>query len=151
MNRQPIIGIIGGGTCSPKIAGVARAVGEEVAVRKGMVVCGGLGGVMEAACQGAHAKGGTTIGLLPGCSKASANAFVDIVIPTGMGDARNIMIIRTADAVIAIDGEYGTLSEIAFCLKFKVPVVGLATWDVDPRIQEASTPKTAVEMAFDLL
>lgn len=149
MSRR-VIGVIGGGQCTPEIASLAEEVGGEIAKRGGVLICGGLFGVMEAACRGAKSNDGLTIGLLPGKSKSEANAFVDIRIATGMADARNIIIVRSADAVIAIAGEYGTLSEISFCLKFKVPLIGLKTWDFDPAIIKANTAQEAVERAFDL-
>jgi uncharacterized protein (TIGR00725 family) len=95
------------------------------------LVCGGLGGVMEAACRGAKGAGGTTIGILPGSERAAANAFVDVAVPTGLGEARNALVVRAADAVIAVGGGYGTLSEIALALKAGKPVVGLGSWDIE--------------------
>jgi len=109
-----------------------------------VLVCGGLGGVMEAACRGAKDGGGTTVGILPGTERAAANAFVDVAIPTGLGEARNALVVRAADALIAIGGAYGTLSEIAFALKAGKPVVGLGTWDVDG-VRPAGSPEAAVE------
>ena len=106
-----------------------------------VLVCGGRGGVMEAACRGAKAAGGLTIGILPGVDRGGANAFVDVPIVTGMGEARNAIVARTAQAVIAIGGSYGTLSEIAFALRFGVPVVGLGTWAVE---REAHPPAPIV-------
>ncbi len=95
-----------------------------------VLVCGGLGGVMEAACRGAHAGGGLTVGILPGRDRDEANPHVDIAIPTGMGEARNVLVVRCADAVVAVAGEYGTLSEIALALQAGIPVVGLDTWEL---------------------
>lgn len=105
---------------------VGRALGNAGAV----VVTGGLGGVMEAACRGAKAAGSTTIGILPGDQRAAANAFVDVAVPTGLGEARNALVVRTADALIAIGGEFGTLSEIALALRAGKPVIGLQTWEL---------------------
>ena len=150
MSRR-IIGVIGGGTCSPEMAQIAEEVGERIAEKGAILICGGLFGVMEAACRGAKSKGGTTIGILPGRDKSEANSFVDIPIVTGMGEARNIIIVRSAAAVIAIGGEHGTLSEIAFCLKFKVPLVGIKTWDFDPAIVHVDTPGEAVDKAFEMI
>jgi uncharacterized protein (TIGR00725 family) len=95
------------------------------------VVCGGLGGVMEAACRGAKQAGGHTVGILPGSDRAAANPFVDTAVPTGLGEARNALVVRAADALIAVGGGYGTLSEIAFALKAGKRVVGLDSWDID--------------------
>ena len=147
---RKVIGVIGGGQCSSEIENVAEEVGSLIAQKGGVLICGGLSGVMEAACRGAKKSNGTTIGVLPGSRKSDANSFVDIPIVTGMSDARNIIIVRSADAVIAINGKYGTLSEISFCLVFNVPVIGLKTWDVDPKIIQASNANDAVNKAFDL-
>ena len=107
-------------------------------------MCGGLGGVMEAACRGAKGGGGSTIGILPGTERSAANAFVDVAIPTGLGEARNALVVLAADALIAIGGAYGTLSEIAFALKAEKPVAGLGTWDVEG-VRPADSPEAAVE------
>jgi len=143
-----IIGVIGGGQCSPEVDKLAEEVGAEIAKRKTALICGGLGGVMEAACRGAKSANGITIGVLPGISKGDANRFVDVPIVTGMSEARNLIIVRTADAVIAVDGRFGTLSEISFCLVYGVPVVGLQTWDIDASIIKATDAVDAVEKAF---
>ncbi len=127
---------------------MAETVGRLLAGQKATLLCGGLGGVMEAACRGARQNGGLTIGILPGLDKRESNPYIDIPIATGMADARNVIIARSADAVIAIDGEYGTLSEISFCLKFGVPVVGLQTWTVSPEIILADSPEDAVSKAI---
>ena len=105
---------------------------------------------MEAVSRGAKRSNGTTIGVLPGNLKNDANPYIDIPIVTGLADARNIIIVRSSDAVIAINGKYGTLSEISFCLAYNVPVVGLKTWNVDPAIIQASDANDAVNKAFDL-
>jgi uncharacterized protein (TIGR00725 family) len=123
---------------------VAESVGRELASRGAVLVCGGLGGVMEAACTGAKEGGGTTIGILPGTDRAAANAFVDFAIPTGLGEARNALVVRAADALIAIGGGYGTLSEIAFALKAGKPVVGLGTWEIEG-VEIVESPAAAVE------
>ncbi|MFQ5637090.1 MAG: TIGR00725 family protein [bacterium] len=146
-----IIGVIGGGHCSRDIEILAENVGENIARQGGILICGGLYGVMEAACRGAKKQGGTTIGILPGADKSEANRFVDIPIVTGLADARNVIIARTADGVIAVNGEYGTLSEIAFCLKFNKPVVGLQTWGVDAGIVAANDAKEAVDKIFRMI
>lgn len=124
------ISIIGAGKCDEKTYALAEQVGRELARRGATVVCGGLGGVMEAACKGAKSAGGRTIGILPGTNPRDANPYVDIPIVTGMGEARNVIVVRTGRAVIAIGGEYGTLSEIAYALKFGIPVIGLGTWQL---------------------
>ena len=134
---------------------MAEAVGRALAEAGAILICGGRGGVMAAACRGAKSAGGLTIGVLPGDSAAEANPYVDIPIVTGMGEARNIIIVRTAHAVIAVGGEFGTLSEIAFALKLGRPVVGLGTWELSKEghpvqaILTASTPVEAVQLALD--
>ena len=126
-----IIGVIGGSAkCLPDIDALAEAVGREIARQGHMLICGGMGGVMESACRGARSVGGLTIGVLPAGDAREANSFVTIPIATGMGYARNVIIVRTAAAIIAVDGEYGTLSEIAHGLGFGVPVIGLRTWSL---------------------
>ncbi|HAZ31343.1 MAG TPA: TIGR00725 family protein [Dehalococcoidia bacterium] len=124
------IGIIGGARCCLEVAEVAEETGRELARRGAILICGGLGGVMEAACRGASQAGGRTIGILPGDDPASANAYVDTPIVTGMGEARNVIIIKSVQAVIAIDGEFGTLSEIGYALRRGIPVIGLNTWSL---------------------
>jgi hypothetical protein len=124
------IAIIGGHSCSSDIAKIAEHTGKEIAKMCATLVCGGLGGVMEAACKGAKSAGGKTIGILPGHDKAEANPFVDIPIVTGLGYMRNNLVVKNADIVIAIDGKEGTLSEIAFALQMKKPILGIDTWDI---------------------
>jgi uncharacterized protein (TIGR00725 family) len=126
--RQPIIAVCGAGRCDAALATQAEAVGRGIAHAGATLVCGGLGGVMEAACRGARLAGGTTIGILPGADPRAANPDVLIPIATGMGQARNVIIVQTADVVIAIGGEYGTLSEIALARKVGRAVIGLGTW-----------------------
>ncbi len=152
-----IVAVIGAGRCSREVARVAESVGRELARRGATLVCGGLGGVMEAACRGAKSEGGLTIGILPGFSRHEANPYVDIPVVTGLGEARNVIVVRTAQAVIAVDGEYGTLSEIAYALKLGIPVVGLNTWQLTREgrlvsdIIEAATPAEAVDKALALV
>lgn len=149
VNRQPRIGVIGGNSCPRGIAQMAEAVGAEIARRGAILICGGLTGVMEAACRGAKSAGGTTIGVLPGFDTTEANDYVDIPIVTGMSYARNLIIVRSCDVIIAIDGRYGTLSELAFALQLKKPVIGLALpWEIGPEILKARSPQEAVELAF---
>lgn len=151
MKEQPIIGVIGGGSCPDDVRQLAVDVGREIARRHGILICGGLSGVMEAACQGAKENAGLTIGVLPGFSAADANPYVDVPIVTGLADARNVIIVRTARALIAIDGAAGTLSEIAFALKFNKPVIGLQTWEIAPGVVRAIDPADAVEKAFSAI
>lgn len=150
-----IIGVIGGGKCSPQTAELAEQVGRELAQKGAMLICGGLGGVMEAACKGTYEAGGQTIGILPGNSQSDANPYVKFPIVTGMGEMRNVVIIKSARAVIAIDGEYGTLSEIGHALKNNVPVIGINTWSLSREgktsdaIIPAETASEAVEKALE--
>jgi uncharacterized protein (TIGR00725 family) len=131
-----IIGVIGDSSCSPEEAKLAESVGELLAQRGATIVCGGLGGVMEAVCRGAKSKGGLTIGILPGKNSSTANPWVDIPVVTGLGEARNAVVVKSAQAVIAIGGNYGTLSEIAYALKSSIPVIGLNTWSLSRNGQE---------------
>jgi uncharacterized protein (TIGR00725 family) len=150
------VAVIGPGLASPEEEAAAEAVGAGVARAGAVLVCGGRGGAMEAACRGARSEGGTTVGLLPGLERGEANAYVDIAIPTGLGELRNGLVVRAADAVIAVAGEYGTLSEIGFALKTGKPVVGLGTWELarggraDPGIVVAADAADAVERALAL-
>jgi uncharacterized protein (TIGR00725 family) len=151
-----IMAVIGGSAPTAEEAAAARAIGRALAEAGAVLVCGGRGGVMEAACQGAKAGGGVTIGILPGTDRREANPYVDIPIVTGIGVARNAIIARTAQVAVAVGGSYGTLSEIAFALAFGVPVVGLGTWEVQRKghppapIVYAATPEEAVARALAL-
>lgn len=147
-----IIAVIGQGhDCSEELLKAAEEVGYQIAQRKAILICGGRGGVMEAACRGAKQGGAATIGVLPGANKADANEFVDIPIVTGMGEARNSIIVRTADALIAVGGKYGTLSEIAFALAFGKPLVGLHTWQSIEEMIHVASPAEAVATIFKLI
>jgi uncharacterized protein (TIGR00725 family) len=145
-----VIGVIGGNSVGKKHYDAAFTAGAGIAKRGAVLVCGGLSGVMEAACRGAKSEGGTTIGILPGKSRKAANGFVDHAIATGLGEARNLAIVNTADAFIAIDGKEGTLSEIAFALKAGKKVIGIDTYDIDGIIK-ARSPVDAVEKVFSIL
>ena len=136
---------------------LAEEVGRELARRDIMVVCGGLSGIMEAVCRGAKAEGGTTIGILPGRAAADANSYVDIPIVTSMGYSRNVIVVHTGAAVIAVGGAFGTLSEIAHALSDGIPVIGLKTWplttsgdgiDMNGSIIQADSAVDAVDKAL---
>ena len=127
MMNKKFIAVIGVGQPSPQEAQLAEEVGRELAMRGAIIVCGGLGGVMEAACRGAKNEGGQTVGILPSDAKEHANEYVDIAIPTGLGYARNYLVAKTGDAVIAIDGSAGTLSEMAIAWFSNKPVISLVT------------------------
>jgi hypothetical protein len=124
------VAVIGAASCAAEQAAVAEEVGRRLADAGAVVVCGGLGGVMEAACRGAKSAGGATVGILPGTSRGDANQWVDVAILTGMGEARNALVVRSSDGVVAVGGEFGTLSEIALALKMGVPVVGIGSWQL---------------------
>jgi len=148
------IAVIGGGKCARQVYRLAEEVGRELARQGAILICGGLGGVMEAACKGAREVGGNTIGILPGNRSQEANPYVSIPIVTGMGEMRNVIIVKSSQAVIAIDGEFGTLSEISHALKNKIPVIGIGTWEMsrkgvpDESIIPADNPRDAVMKAL---
>lgn len=151
------IAVVGGSRCSEPEKIAAREIGAEIARRGGLVICGGGAGVMEAAAAGARSAGGTVIGILPGSDHRDGNRHLSAAIATGLGEARNAVIAATADALIAVGGEYGTLSEIALGLKMGKPVVGLSSWslsspgEIKPDIIVADSPLLAVEKAFAML
>ena len=158
MTSKPrFIAVIGGGDCSPQEAELAEEVGRELARHGAILVCGGLGGIMEAACKGANSQGGTTIGVLPGNNSEAANPYVQIPIVTGFGEARNVIVVKSAQAVIAIGGGHGTLTEIGHALRNGIPVIGLNTWSlsrdgqVDNSIIQVQNPAEAVSKALKLL
>jgi len=138
------VAVIGASDCTPEESESARMLGWLIAKKGATLVCGGLGGVMEAACMGAREGGGRTVGIVP--DRGNGNPYLDIVVRTGLGHARNVLVVQSADAVIAIGGSYGTLSEIAIALKMKHPVYGLKTWAIDG-VVPCSTPEEAVERA----
>ena len=142
------IAVIGGSRAGRQAVDAAFEVGRLLARSGAVVVCGGLAGVMEAACRGAREEGGLTIGILPGGSPAEANPWVDVPVATGLGYTRNALVVMNADAVIAVDGEYGTLSEIAYGKIHGRRVVGLGTWEVKG-VDAASSPEEAVRMALE--
>jgi uncharacterized protein (TIGR00725 family) len=150
------IGVIGPSRAAPEIAEAAFQVGALIARGGAILVCGGGGGAMEAACRGARSAGGTTVGILPGATREDANPFVDVAIPTGMGEARNALVVRASDAVIAVGGGVGTLSEIGLALKMGRPVIGLGTWELVPpagdavelAIKRVDSPEAAARAAL---
>lgn len=144
------IGVIGAGECDQVVALLAEEVGRAIARRGATLVCGGLGGVMEAAARGAKAEGGTTLGILPGLDAGAANPHIDVTVPSGLGEARNALVVRASNALVAIHGGYGTLSEIALALKTGTPVVGIETWRVSDEIVPASSAEDAVDKALRL-
>lgn len=149
--RKTHIGVIGAGECSPEDFEIAHEVGYLVAQREWVLICGGLGGVMEGAAKGCSSGGGMTVGLLPGTDRYSANPYIALAIPTGMGEARNVLVVRASDVIVAIAGGYGTLSEIGFALKVGKPVVGLKTWPGITGIDYVDTPQEAIDRATALV
>ena len=147
----PYVAVIGPGDASPEQERDAEAVGRELAATGAVVICGGLGGVMAAACRGAREAGGLTVGLLPGSDRADANPWVTVAIATGVGELRNGLIARAADGVIAIGGGYGTLSEIALALRLGRPVVGIGTWDIAAPITRVADAGAAVRRLLELV
>lgn len=151
------IAVVGGSEASAPMVAAAEAVGGALAAAGAVVVCGGLGGVMAAACRGAKSKGGLTVGFLPGTDPSRANPWVDVVVPTGLGEGRNLLVVRSAGAVVAIGGEYGTLSEIALALRARTPVIGVSTWllaraggEPDTGIVPIDDPLDAADVALRL-
>ncbi len=147
---KKMIAVIGAGIADESLCKIAEEVGKFIARRNAILICGGLGGVMEAGTRGARSEGGITVGILPQDHKNEANSYIDIPVATGFGEGRNVSIACTADAIIAIGGEYGTLSEIAFGLRIGKPVIGIKTWDIKGIIK-AENAEDAVNKAFKLL
>lgn len=150
MEARPLrFTVVGGSRCDEATASLAERIGQQIARGGGVLVCGGLGGVMEAACRGAAEAGGLTVGILPGVDPATANRYVRVPIPTGMGDARNVVNVLSADVVIAVRGSHGTLSEIAEALGVGIPVVAVAYWDDIEGVEHAKDAEEAVRSAFE--
>ena len=139
------VAVVGPGDASPAELESAELIGRGIAQAGDVLVCGGLGGVMAAACRGAVSAGGMTVGILPGSDRSAGNEWLTVAIPTGLGELRNGLVIRAADAVIAVGGAYGTLSEVALALKTGVPVIGLQTWEIEG-IEVVESPERAVRV-----
>ena len=150
MRDQRYVAVVGPSEATPEELARAEEVGRLLAARHAVVVCGGLGGVMEAVARGASSADGTVLGILPGSDRADANEHVTVAVTTGLGEMRNPLVVRAADAVVAVGGAYGTLSEIAFALRTGVPVVGIGTWDLDDVI-DAPDPDAAVALVLELI
>lgn len=154
-NRSPVIAVIGGSSADERATKLAEEVGFLIARAGATLVCGGLTGVMEAACRGARRGGGLTVGILPTDSKADANPHVDLPIVTAIGTARNVIVVRTGDAIIAVDGSYGTLSEMAHAFDLGKKVFALQSWPLDAagvpkdRLIVVHTPREAVDRALE--
>jgi uncharacterized protein (TIGR00725 family) len=150
MSRTPYVAVVGAGDASPQALQAAEEIGAGLAAAGAVVVTGGLGGVMEAACRGARSRRGRTLGILPGDDRDTANGWVEIAVATGLGELRNGLVVRAADAVVAVGGGHGTLSEIALALKLGRPVVGVGTWEVHG-VDHVSTPAEAIDLISALL
>jgi uncharacterized protein (TIGR00725 family) len=145
--QAPYVAVVGPGEATEPEIEVAVSIGRSLADAGAVLVCGGLGGVMAGACRGAASVGGLTVGILPGTDRATANEWVSLAIPTGLGELRNGLVVRAADAVIAVGGGHGTLAEIALALKTGVPVVGIDTWEING-VERADSPTDAVARAL---
>ncbi len=150
MKRRPVVAVIGAGDAPPAVRKLAFEVGREIARRGAVLINGGLAGVMESAAAGARKEGGHTIGVIPGYERSAANRHIEFAIATGIGEARNAVIVASADAVIAMRGEGGTLAEIGFALKFGKPVVALDSWPEIAGLNRADTAADAVALALRL-
>lgn len=150
MDRKLFVGVIGAGSCSKEVYQLAFEIGRELAEKNAILVCGGLGGVMEGAAKGAKQNGGTTIGILPTDNKKDANPYIDYPIPTGLGQGRNLLVVKSSDVVISLPGKYGTLSEMAFCLKLRIPLVNLSDWDMSSNTIKVKNPQEAVRIALKI-
>ncbi len=148
--RKPVIAVVGAGKCSKKLRDMAAEIGRYIAENGGVLICGGLGGVMEGAARGAKEAGGVTIGVLPNETRDEANEYIDHVIATGLGDARNMIVVRSADAVIALPGKYGTLTEMAFALLAEIPVVSVSAWKLGEEVEQFDDPVKAAAAAMKL-
>jgi uncharacterized protein (TIGR00725 family) len=148
--RKQIVSVIGGHNCTDEVERLAHNLGLKLAKVVSILACGGLSGVMKAVAKGFKAGGGITIGITPGYSKGEANPFIDIVIPTGLGLARNVLVVKSADVVVALPGEAGTLSEIAYCLQFGIPVISLRSWDIKGVIKVKTIEEAVKEVKAQL-
>jgi len=148
--HKRVVSVIGGHKCTDEVEQLAQKLGKKLAKVAEILVSGGLSGTMKAVCQGFKAGGGLTIGIIPSYSKKDANEFVDIPIPTGLGLARNVLVVQAGDIVVALPGEYGTLSEIAYCMQFGKPVISLGSWDM-PGVIKVKTVEEAVEKVKEVL
>lgn len=148
--RKKVVSVIGGHSCTKEVEQLAQNLGKKLAKVVNILICGGLGGTMKAVCSGFKRGGGVTIGIIPSYDENDANPFVDIVIPTGLGLARNVLVVKSADVVIALPGEAGTLSETAYALQFGIPVISLNSWDI-PGVIKVKTVDEVIEEVKKIL
>jgi uncharacterized protein (TIGR00725 family) len=144
--REKVVSVIGGRVCTKEVEEITKKLGKKLAKVVKYLCCGGLSGTMKAVCSGFKAGGGVTIGIIPSYDKKQANNFVDLVIPTGLGLARNVLVVTSGDVVVALPGEAGTLSEIAYCLQFGIPVISLNPWDISGVIRVNSVEEAIKEV-----
>jgi uncharacterized protein (TIGR00725 family) len=144
--REKVVSVIGGHTCTKEVEEIAKDLGKKLSKVVKYLCCGGLSGTMKAVCSGFKAGGGITIGIIPSYDKKNANNFVDLVIPTGLGLARNVLVVKTGDVVVALPGESGTLSEIAYCLQLDIPVISLNPWDISGVVRVDSVEEAIKEV-----
>ena len=145
MDSVKYVGVIGAGECTDSTYKIAQSLGFEIGQMGWILVCGGLGGVMEGAARGCTEAGGTTLGILPGSKRNSANPYIRIALPTGLGEGRNLLVVRASDVLVSIAGGYGTLSEIALALKAGKPVIGIETWEHIQGVQYVSHPDEVIK------
>ena len=150
MDKPVRISVVGAGRADASLYELAKEVGKRIALRGGVLICGGLGGVMEAACRGASSAGGLTVGILPGSDALEANSWVKVALPTGIGHARNVLVVQAGDAVVALPGEWGTMSEISIALKTGRPVIGVGAWGEIEGVVVERDAESAVRKAFAL-
>jgi len=150
-SQQPYVAVVGAGDADAAQERAAEAVGHELATAGAVVVCGGLGGVMAAACRGAREAGGVTLGLLPGSDRSAGNPWLTVAVATGMGELRNGLVARASDGLVAVGGGFGTLSEIALALKLGRPVVGVGTWDIAAPLVRIDDPRAAARRLLELV
>ena len=150
-SQQPYVAVVGAGDADAAQERAAEEVGHELATAGAVVVCGGLGGVMAAACRGAREAGGVTLGLLPGSDRSAGNPWLTVAVATGMGELRNGLVARASDGLVAVGGGFGTLSEIALALKLGRPVVGVGTWDIAAPLVRIDDPRAAARRLLELV
>lgn len=144
--RKKVVSVLGGHDCTKEVEQLVQNLGKKLAKVVDILICGGLSGTMKAVCKGFKGEGGLTVGIIPTYDKNDANEFVDIVIPTGLGFARNVLVVKSADVIVALPGAEGTLSEIAFGLHFNIPVVSLSSWDIKGVIKVSSVDEAVSEV-----
>ncbi len=144
--RKKVVSVIGGHSCTNEVEQLSQELGKKLVKVVDILISGGLSGTMKAVCKGFKTANGLTIGIIPSYNKEDANDYVDIVIPTGLGLARNVLVVKSADVVVALPGEAGTLSEMAYCLQFGIPVISLKSWDIPGVIKVSSVDEAVAKV-----